>query len=376
VDADGLLTRAAEQAGLGDFGPDGFREGLAVLVDSLEGEAQLSEVGALALESQVTRCLVNRLRVVDWRKAHPEVAAQQVERPLIVLGLPRTGTTLLHELLHRDPATRSLTRWEALDSVPPPDGAAFDSDPRVEAARADAGMLDELNPGFRAIHYEAPDGPTECVTLLAQDFKSLLWETVANVPSYGEWLLTCDQTSAYEYHHGALQLLQSNAPGRWALKTPHHCLALDALTAQYGDARLVMTHRDPVTVVASLCSLVRSLSGTFSDADHGSYINDRWTTVAVECVERVMQWRDHHDDSMFVDVGYEDLVADPLAVVRSIYAHSGEDLSPAAAAAMTSYLDEHPHGEHGPHTYSFEDLGLDASELRERFAPYIERYLT
>jgi len=194
------------------------------------------------------------------------------------------------------------------------------------------------------------------------------------VPSYSEWLLACDQSSAYEYHQRVLQLLQSHAPGRWALKTPHHCLALDPLVARYPDARLVMTHRDPVTVVASLCSLVRSLSGTFSDADHGAYINDHWTAVAVELVERVMAWRDVHGDGAFVDVPYRDLVADPLSVVRAIYEHGGAELSADAEAAMGRYLTEHPQGEHGQHRYDLDDLGLDADALRERFGDYMDRF--
>jgi hypothetical protein len=376
VDVESVVAAACNQSGLDDFGSDSFRAGLEGFIGSVNDEAQLSELGIAAMEGQVTTCLVNRLRVTDWFRHHPEALDARVERPIVVLGLPRTGTTLLSELLHRDPGARSLMRWEALDSVPPPRAGALTTDPRVEAARAAAGMLDELNPGFRAIHYEAPDGPTECVAVLAQDFKSLLWETVANVPSYGEWLLSCDHTSAYEYHHSVLRLLQSDAPGRWALKTPHHCLAVDALLAQYPDARLVMTHRDPVTVVASLSSLVRSLSGTFSDADHAAYINERWTTIAAELVERVMSWRDTHDDGMFVDLAYDDLVADPIATIRSVYEHGGEELSIDAERAMRRYLAAHPHGEHGRHRYDLDALGLDAAALRDRFATYRNRFIT
>jgi len=376
MDPAGLVAAASESTGLDDLGSDSYLEGLERFVGSARDEARLSELGTVALEGQVTTCLVNRLRVTDWLRRNPEVLDDRVERPIVVLGLPRTGTTLLSELLHRDPAARSLMRWEALDSVPPPQAATFTTDPRVAAARLAAGMLDELNPGFRAIHYEAPDGPTECVAVLAQDFKSLLWETVANVPSYGEWLFACDHTSAYEYHHDLLRLLQSEAPGRWALKTPHHCLAVDALLAEYPDARLVMTHRDPVTVVASLCSLVRSLSGTFSDADHGVYINERWTAIACELVERVMEWRDTHDDHMFVDIAYGDLVADPMATIRSVYEHGGDELTVEAERAMRRYLDEHPQGEHGRHRYDVDALGLDAPALRDRFATYRSRFVT
>ena len=379
MDADTLVANARastglESFGLESFGPDTYREGLDRYVEALEREAELTELGEIAIEAQILASLVNRLRVTEWLAQHPAARDAPVERPLVVLGLPRTGTTLLSELLHRDPANRSLMRWEAGDCVPPPRAATFATDPRIDAARAAGEAMDALNPAFKAIHYEAPDGPTECVTLLAQDFKSLLWETIANVPSYGDWLFECDFTSAYEYHRGALSLLQSGAPGRWALKTPQHSLALDALVAQYPDARLVMTHRDPVTVVGSVCSLARVLSGTFSDADHGDSINARWTAVAEEIVTRVMEWRDRHGDERFVDVAYGDLVADPVGTVGSIYEHFGEDLSAQAEASMRRYVGEHPRGEHGSHQYDLDVLGLDRQELVTRFARYRERF--
>jgi hypothetical protein len=379
MDADTLVASARastglHQFGLGGFGLESYREGLDRYVEALEREADLTELGELAIEAQITASLENRLRVTEWLAQHPAAHGAPIERPLVVLGLPRTGTTLLSELLHRDPANRSLMRWEAGDCVPPPSAATFTTDPRIEAARASGDAMDALNPAFKAIHYEAPDGPTECVTLLAQDFKSLLWETIANVPSYGDWLFGCDFTSAYEYHRGALALLQSGAPGRWALKTPQHSLALDALVAQYPDARLVMTHRDPVTVVGSLCSLARVLSGTFSDADHGDSINARWTAVAEEIVERVMDWRNRHGDERFVDLAYGDLVADPVGTVRSTYEHFGEELSAQAEASMRQYVGAHPRGEHGHHRYDIGVLGLDRRELEARFARYRERF--
>src|SRR3954447_19439613 len=178
VDARGLEDAAVAETGLADFGDPSYREGLSVLVDSLTGEAQLNELGALALEGQVLGALRNRLRVVGWRATHPEVAAETVTAPLFVIGLPRTGTTLLSALLAEDPRRRALRRWESGDLVPPPDAATFTTDPRIEETRAAGGMLDALNPGFKAIHYEPAEGPTECVTLLAQHFTSLLWETV------------------------------------------------------------------------------------------------------------------------------------------------------------------------------------------------------
>lgn len=369
-----LLDAACSTTGLDDFGDDAFREGLDVYVSSLDEEAALNEVGRAALDAQIVTNLSNRLRVTDWIAHHPEVGTERVERPLFVLGLPRTGTTLLSYLLDQDPATRSLMRWEAQDSIPPPERATFTTDPRIAATRESQTMLDALNPGFKAVHYEAPDGPTECVSVFAQDFKSVLWETIANVPSYGEWLTACDYTSAYAYHRRVLQVLQSRAPGRWSLKSPGHGLALDELVATYPDACFVVTHRDPVAVVASTCSLIRSLSGTFSDADHGRYIASHWPDVLEQIVTRIDTFRRVNGDTRFVDVAYADLVRDPVGVVGAIYRHFGDDLGDDAASAMAQYATENRQGKHGTHAYRLDDLGLDRATLESRFAWYRDRH--
>jgi hypothetical protein len=374
LDPDQVIDSACTQTGLADFGRDTFREGLERYVDALEHEAQLSELGEVALEAQITGGLVNRLRVVDWVARHPEVRKERVEAPLVVLGLPRTGTTFVSRLLACDPARRPLMGWEVRDCVPPPETATFTTDPRIDRARAAAEMLDALNPEVKAMHYEAPDEATECVTLLAQDFKSLQLSVIANVPSYDEWLLGCDQTSAYEYHHLVLRLLQSRAPGRWSLKTPHHSIALDALFAEYPDARVVVMHRDPVRVTASLCSLATALIGTFSDADHRAAIAAHWPDVASVIVERVMDHRDAHGDAAFIDVQYADLVTDPMRAVEQIYDWAGDPLTPETGNAMRRYVADNPQTRFGTHRYSLAGTGLDRAELEDRFAAYRARY--
>ena len=374
MDSAALIEQASADTGLDRWGGDSFRTGLEQLVQALTTEADLSPLGEVAVAEQILGNLRNRLRVTAWVEEHPELLEERVERPIIVLGLPRTGTTLLHELFHRDPANRSLMRWEALDCVPPPDAAHFSDDPRVDTARVAAEMMDALNPEFQAIHYEAPDGPTECVAVLSQDFRSLLWSVVTNVPSYTRWLLDADATPAYDYHHRVLQLLQSRAPGRWALKTPHHALFLDAVTDHYPDARLVMTHRDPVTVVASLCSLAATLSGTFSDVDHRDDQVRTWTAVGETLVERVMDFRDRGGEDRFVDVAYGDLVADPIDTVVRILGHYGETLSPTAATSMRAYLAADPHPRLGRHRYSPEATGIDPDDIGRRFARYSDRF--
>ncbi len=371
-----LLDSARSQAGLDDFGNPSFREGLDVYVSSLRDEAGLSEIGRLAIEAQIVTNLVNRLQVVDWMNRHPELEAAKIERPVFIVGLPRTGTTFLSYLLDLDPEHRSLMRWEAQTSVPPPRLETFTSDPRIAATQDSQNMLDMINPDFKAIHYEAPDGPTECVSVTAQDFKSVLWETVANVPSYGAWLRQVDYGSAYRYHKLVLQLLQSEAPGRWMLKSPAHCFALDTLLETYPDARFVATHRDPTTIVASTCSLAACLSGTFSEVDHRDYIARRWTESVVDMLSRVEALRasDPSVDARFVDLRYVDLVADPVASVRRVYEHIGSELSPPTEAAVATYAAANRQGKYGRHSYSFGELGLDAADLRDRFAAYRERY--
>lgn len=372
---DDVLAEACEKTGLDDFGPDDFREGLAVLCESINGEARLNELGELAVRDTVVNSLANRLRVFDWIRRHPEVARERIEAPIVVIGMFRAGTTFLSQLLDQDPHNRALLRWEASDSAPPPSPANFRSGPRVDAARLSNDMLEELNPRMTAIHHEDAAGPTECIAVMSQDFKSLSWEAITNVSAYSRWLLTSDQGSAYEYHRSTLQVLQSGGVrGQWTLKSPHHALALDALTAVYPDARLVLLHRDPVVLCASVCSLISTLSGTFSDADHTAYVAEHWTAMLEESVKRIEAFRAAHPEHPIVDVQYADLLDDPLGTVDDLYAACGAELDPGARDAMAAYATAHPKTEFGTHGYDPAEFGLDAGELAERFAGYVDRY--
>jgi hypothetical protein len=372
---DELLSEARTATGLDDFGSDDFREGLAVYCESVASEAKLNEVGAMAVRANVVANLANRLRVVDWAARHPDVAGQRIDAPLVVVGMFRAGTTFLSNLLDQDPGNRSLLRWEAGDSVPPPTPANFRSGPRVEAVRESAAVLEQINPGMAAIHHEEADGPTECVALLSQDFKSLLWEAIANVPAYGRWLLDVDQRSAYEYHRLALQVLQhGGVRGRWTLKSPHHAIALDALTAVYPDARLVLLHRDPVVLCASVCSLISTLSGTFTDADHRRYIADHWTAMLETSISRIDSFRATHPDIPILDVHYDDLVREPVETVARIYDSTGDRLTGEARAAVESYVAANRQGRRGAHRYGLAEFGLDPPAVAERFASYVDRY--
>ena len=372
---DELLAEACQETGFDDFGRADFREGLAVYCESVLSEAKLNEVGVIAVRGNVVANLANRLRVVDWAARHPDVADERIDAPLFVIGMFRAGTTFLSNLLDQDRRNRPLLRWEAGDSVPPPTPANARSGPRVDAVRAGADMLEQLNPKMAAIHREEPDGPTECVAVMSQDFKSLLWEAITNVPTYGRWLHDVDQRSAYEYHRLVLQVLQhGGVKGRWTLKSPHHAIALDALTAVYPDARLVLLHRDPVVLCASVCSLIHTLSGTFSDADHRRYIAEHWTAMLETSVSRIDAFRAAHPEHPILDVQYDGLTQSPVETVAGIYAATGDSLADEARAAMESYVAANGKAKFGVHGYDLADFGLDAAEVAERFAAYVARY--
>jgi len=369
-----LLAQARERTGLGDFGDASFRDGLERLLDGLEAEAGLSPLGRAAAEAMLASQLANRLRIEDWWRRHPELASERIERPLFIVGMSRSGTTALSHLLACDPANRSLLHWEAADSVPPPETATYHSDPRFEAARKSADALAGLNPGFRAIHYDPPDMPVECLVSMAHHYVSLHFPSMYFVPRYARWVLGHDHESVYRWHRRLLQLLQSRKPGRWQLKSPHHAVSLPALVAAFPGARIVLTHRDPAVCVASTASLVRSLSGSFSEARHEREVGALWTGLLAAMGEGIERFAASGYAHPIVHVPYAELTADPVGCVRRIYREIGEELSPAAEAAMRKHTGEHVQHRYGRHVYDPADFGLEQGALDERFASYRERF--
>lgn len=378
-DIDRLLSRASDQTGgLTDFGDPSFREGLEIFLTSASTEGRLTEIGLAAAEGMAIDNLVNRLQVTEWHRTHPELAETEIRSPIILIGLPRTGTTALSHLLSADPANRSLLGWEIRESVPPPTTATYRTDPRFIAAMEAPDMLGLINPEFKAIHHDPPDMPLECATVLGQHFSSLHLSTTFNLPSYMEWVRSNDHTRAYEWHRAVLQVLQSECPGQWQLKSPVHLIDPFALATVYPDARFVLTHRDPVDVIASACNLVRVLAGTFTDADWSDYIRETWPDVICSLLDNQNRFRDAQIEAgradAFVDVAYRDLVSDPIATIGALYDDLGQTFTEEAEAAMRTHSAEHTKGRFGSHSYSLEDWGLDRDALTERVQPYLTRY--
>ncbi|HEY9266685.1 MAG TPA: sulfotransferase [Mycobacterium sp.] len=373
-EVDRLVAQACERTGLDDFGADGWREGLELLVTSVENAPAVSDGGRGYVYGQFVDALCNRLRVVDYANAHPELTTVPVERPLVVLGLPRTGTSLASYLLDQDPQRRSLLTWEAEDSVPPATTDTLYTDPRCLKKKAE---LEVLAQGLRAaniplVHWDEADGPTECVFVQSQDFKAYLWEAFMPTAEYAEWLLQADMASAYAYERLVLQVLQSQAPGVWSLKMPSHAVHIEALLREFPDARIVWAHRDPFKSTASFLRL-----NYLSRAVLGVEVSDVVPNVLRQLrahVDRPMAVRRRIGDGRFFDLHYSELMRDPVGVMRSLYEWAGDDLTETTERAMLAWLEGHPQDRFGAAPYSLEESGVTRSELQPIFDEYIAAF--
>lgn len=374
LDAQQLIEAAERQTGLAELGDEAMLVGLDTLVHALNTEARLTEAGEQRMAASIAATLANRLRVEDWLREHPDLLDRPIERPMFVFGLPRTGTTLLINLLNEDPARRCLLRWEAFNSVPPPRAGELRTDPRCREEQARLDLAIRHAPHIAAIHHENADSPTECQFAMAPSFCAQLYEAQADIPSYRAWFLETSYLPAFRYHKRLLQLLQSDAPGRWTLKNPWHPLFLDDLTAVYPDAQLVMTHRDPADVVASACSLVRHVRAMFSDHVDTARIAADMIDMFDRMIARQRAYRDVHGEEAILDLHYADLMRDPMGEMRRLYARFGEPFTDRAEAAMQACLAANPKGKHGRHDYSLAEFGLSREAVHAHFADYIECY--
>jgi len=373
--ADQLIEAAAAATGLSDFGDGHFRAGLDALLSSFDASAEPNAIGGPTLEALATGTLSARLQVIDWWAQHPELADEQITEPVFIVGVSRSGTTALSHLLSVDPAVRAPRQWEAQQPVPPPEAATYETDERYLAAvEADENsIIHALNPAFKAMHYDPPNMPTECVPVMAQNMVSLQFNAMFHLPGYAEFVRGVDHVPTYEHHKRVYQLLQSRHPGRWVLKTPHHALAVDAIAEVYPDARFIWTHRDPATCIASTASISCGLGSTFSDADHRLPAGAVWTGLLTEMIERTADARRRHGDR-FVDVDYRQLVADPLATTARLYDDLGLELSAEAEQRMAAHVAEHRQHRFGKHEYELADFGLERAALNDRLADYREAY--
>jgi hypothetical protein len=378
LDDAALLAAARRRTRLDDFGDPFFREGLARLLHAFEHEAALTPVGRALARRQVLDLLENRLRMTaEWTR-HPAILAAPVPAPIFVLGLPRTGTSILHELLAQDPENRVPLTWEVMWPWPPPERATYEQDPRIARAERHFAGIDRMLPEFKRMHPLGARLPQECVALMAHDFASLLFPTTHRVPSYQAWLDRLDQRPVYAAHRRQLQYLQWKAPAaRWVLKSPGHLWTLAALLAEYPDARIVQTHRDPLRVIASLASLIVYLRGMASDRVDAREIGAEWTERLAAGLAHTMDVRAQGllPAARVFDVEFRAFVGNEIATIRRLYEHFGLVLSAEADARMRRFLAVNPKDKHGAHRYGLADAGLDPTTERRRYARYQEQHV-
>ena len=370
----GLMAEAERETGLNDYGSNSFSEGLERLCDALANEAALSELGETILGMRLVGHLSARLLVTKTFEEHPDINDEVIRSPIFIIGLPRTGTTALSNLLHADPAIRSLRLWESSSPVPPPESATEANDPRIAEAQAGLDAMYATFPKMRQLHFQAADGPTECQDLLGMDVRTSHFDGMAIVPSYVEWVLGCDMTPAYEMHRSTLKLLQWHCgPNQWHLKTPVHMLALPALNHIYPDAKFIWTHRDPSEVMGSVCSLMaytRSWVSDLVDPDIGAGQSAIWS----EALRRAMAFRDHVGEDRFADIGFSSFNADPVASIATSFEQLGLPFDDTSRHAVAAWARAHRRGQDGTHEFALADFGLSQEQVSDEFGFYLERF--
>jgi sulfotransferase family protein len=361
-----VMDEATAQTGLTDFGEDSFREGLEILLSALRDEARLHDRGRTFLHQRIVGHLSQRLQVEDWYRRCPEIDDVPITKPLIGLGLPRTGSTALSMLLAQDPDVRYLRRWESSQPCPPP-STVHGVDPRIPPHKGE----------MVGTRYHVPGdthGPMECHELMALDFKSHIFQSFAEIPSYSRWLVDgADLTSTYRYQRRVMKLLQWGEPERpWRLKCPSHVLWLDALDTVFPDARFVMTHRDPTDVILSVADLYADIIGSFSAEIDRPYIGrlnvEHWSLG----MERALQFRADGAEDRFYDIDFRAMQADPIGEVTSLYVWLGALVGAEFEARMRSWW-EHAAAdrENSSHADPVQ-FGINFDEVRPRFARYVD----
>jgi len=375
LSVDALVAAARAATGLGDFGDERFRAPLGKLVGAIEREAELTPLGHLITRRRIVGLLANLLRAQALYAARPEILREEIRAPIFIVGLQRTGTTMLHRLLARDPGLRSLASWEALSPAPLRRRPWHRRDPRIRTAVLAERGLRYLAPDFFAIHPVEAEGVEEEVILLDHSFLSTVAEATLHVPTFSTWLEEQDQTPAYATLKRLLQLLQwQDRRERWILKTPHHLEWLDTLLAIFPDARIIQTHRDPVKTLASFCSMIAHGRGVFSDRVDPREIGAHWARKTQRMVARSMAARERAGAASFLDVSYYDLMEDPLTEVERIYRFIGRPFTAGVREAIAVARGENPQHKHGRHAYRLEDFGLTSAGIEPGFAAYRGRF--
>ena len=371
-----LLDKAKAATGLENFGDDGFREGLEILVDSADREARLKDAGRAAFDGQTIMLLSRRLEIEDWYSRHPEIDEQEITAPLMVLGMPRTGSTALHCLLGEDPAVRVMRNWECLTPCPPPEAATYETDPRIAVMEGFMKQRDELTPRMKQMLPSTAISPTEDQITMGFNFVSQLFQASFRIPTYADWLHhRADLEPTFRYVKRVLKLLQWRCPPtRWRLKNPTYSMFIDALDKVFPDARYCMTHRDVANVLPSVADLYFEMHKPNTDTPDKEWMGEINLDFCMLGMTRMIEFRDKGNEDRFFDIHFAPFQKDPFPTLEKLYDFLGEEFTPEARARMKAWRESTPRDKHGRHEYNPADYGLDTAKLRERFRFYTERF--
>ena len=376
IDADEMLRAARAGTGLDDFGPDDWQEGYRILVGSINEEAGLNVAGRLLTRAELVLSLQNRLRVQEEIRQDPRILEQPVEKPIFICGLPRSGTSVTHELLALDQRLHEPRAWEVFFSSPAPEPATYETDPRIPLADAFHKLFDSIAPEYQTMHENGGDLPVECLYIHMQQFASAHFSGCMQVPRYRRWLAQCDWGAVFAYQRRVMQVMQAKMPGkRWIMKSPNHMERLPALLEAFPDATVILNHRDPLRSLASAMSLLETLQHMRSDAEPVDFSRSLPAGFAA-LHEYVMRQRaaGRVDPARIVDLHYAELMRDPVACLRMVYDRIGLSFSDHNAELIADYLARKPAGKHGAHRYRLEDFGVDKAEASAAFAGYRQHY--
>ena len=367
-----LIETAKRRCGIDDFGEGDFLEALSRLLDSCQDEAQLNFIGKIALKTDVLETLCARLQMERDRQLYPDITRQKIRQPLFIVGLPRSGTSVLHRLLGADPEHRSPLMWEVRSPSPP---TRADEKRRIQSSTQSCKFFNWLVPTFRYAHVVGAELPQECVSLMTPTFLSDQFDAMYYVPSYRTWFFRQDLRPAYDYHRRFLQHLQfRRSARRWILKAPTHMFALPALLSVYPDALFVQTHRTPVDSMASVSSLVTILRSAFSDAVDPSIVCCEAIDYWSETVNKFLRERDRLADNRICDIQYEEVCREPIRAVRRIYEFFGWSLSKEAEQSMRVLIASQAKRESANHRYDLSQFGANAEDVLSAFGPYCKRF--
>ena len=377
INANEILDQAKSETGLSDLGEPLFFEGLNKLIDSINNEANLNEIGIQAQPIRIQGLLSNRLRFEEDLKKFPEILDQEIIAPIVIVGLPRTGSTMTHRLLASDPNHTAMLWWEGRYPALLPGEKRGDIEARMELGKAEVDAVVAASPEALDIHPWDYKGADEEILLLEHNFLSTVPESFMALPSYSEWIEEQDHTLAYEDLKKFIQYLQWQNPGRekkrWVLKSPHHLGFIDKMISVFPDAKIIQTHRDPIKTVPSFCSMCANLFEPLTTNFDKVFIGKHWSNKLTRALNHCMNISEQHPDN-FLDLEFLNMIKDPIDEMKKIYEFIGEPFGEKTEVAMEAWREENKH-EMGAHKYSLEEYDLTESQINNNFAKYQQKYI-